>query len=80
MPRRLLLDSLPRADILHLGDAAMFSDLEELEQTLLTACEDLLGAVFYGNLKRMIFCDLGAILYCLDDSECSSTDCITQAL
>ena len=49
--RRLLLHGLPRADILHLGDAALFSDLEELEQTLLTAREDLLDAVLYGNLK-----------------------------
>ena len=56
--RSLLLDGLPRADVLHLGDAALFSDLEELEQTLLTAREDFLGAVLYGNLNRMISCDL----------------------
>ena len=78
--RRLLLDGLPRADVLHLGDAALFSDLEELEQTLLTAREDLLGAVLYGNLNRMRSCDLCVILYCLDDSECSNTECITKAL
>ena len=55
--RQRLFDYLPRADILHLSDTALFSDLDKVEDTLIAARERVLEFILRGNVTVVEFKD-----------------------
>ena len=61
--RQRLFDSLPRADILHLSDTALFSDLDDVEDTLIDAREKVCQFILRGIVTVVEF---RGYEYCLE--------------